>query len=127
MLQQHPLSTMTALSDPVARPGLRLVSFKPMRKGALIGFATVELPIGLKIIDCPVCETRGKTWATPPGRPQLDKNGQPIRDERGRQAYSQILEWRDRRLREAFSDRIVELVRGQHPDAFNNTEQAGGS
>ena len=110
----------TAPSDAAERPGLRLVSFKAVRKGALIGFATVQLPIGLTIIDCPVCETNGKAWATPPGRPQLDRNGQPIRDERGRQTYGQILEWRDRRLREAFSDRIVELVRGQHPDAFNN-------
>ena len=33
------------------RPRMRLVSWKPMAKGSLCGFATVELPIGLKLID----------------------------------------------------------------------------
>jgi hypothetical protein len=32
-------------------PRMRLVSWKPMAKGSLCGFATVELPIGLKLID----------------------------------------------------------------------------
>jgi hypothetical protein len=36
------------------RPCLRLVSWKPLNKGALRVFGTVELPIGLKLIDCPV-------------------------------------------------------------------------
>ena len=33
------------------RPRMRLVSWKPLIKGALRGFATLELPIGLKLID----------------------------------------------------------------------------
>jgi hypothetical protein len=33
------------------RPRMRLVSWKPMAKASLCGFATVELPIGLKLID----------------------------------------------------------------------------
>jgi hypothetical protein len=33
------------------RPRMRLVSRKPMAKGSLCGLATVELPIGLKLID----------------------------------------------------------------------------
>jgi hypothetical protein len=33
------------------RPRMRLVSWKLMAKGSLCGFATVELPIGLKLID----------------------------------------------------------------------------
>jgi hypothetical protein len=109
---------MTALSDTAARPGLRLVSFKAVRKGTLVGFATVELPIGLTIIDCPICFSNGKAWATPPGKLQTDKDGQPIRNERGKLAYSQILEWRNRRLRDAFSERVVELVRKHDPGAL---------
>ncbi len=33
---------------------LRLVSWQPFRKGPLRGFATIELPIGLRIFDVPI-------------------------------------------------------------------------
>jgi hypothetical protein len=36
------------------RPRMRLVSWKPLIKGALRGFLTFELPLDLKPIDCPL-------------------------------------------------------------------------
>jgi hypothetical protein len=105
------------MTDTAPRPGLRLLDFKPLRKGALIGFATVELPIGLEIRDCPVCMSRGKAWAGLPGKPQL-KDDRVIRDERGKLVYSTILDWRERGLRDAFSERVVALVREHDPQAF---------
>jgi hypothetical protein len=36
------------------RPRMRLVGWKPLVKGTLRGFANVELPIGLRLIDCPI-------------------------------------------------------------------------
>jgi hypothetical protein len=62
------------------RPRMRLVAWRPVTKGALRGFATVELPIGLKIHDCPVFTSHGKTWATLPGKPQIDKEGRQKAD-----------------------------------------------
>jgi hypothetical protein len=59
---------MSAAPD---RPRLRLISFKPLTKGALRGFAHVELPSGLRITDCPVLISNGKTWATLPSKPVL--------------------------------------------------------
>jgi hypothetical protein len=38
-------------------------------------FATVELPIGLKLIDCAVFVGTNGAWARPPAKPQLDKDG----------------------------------------------------
>lgn len=119
MLQQHREPAKTAPPDASPRSGLHLVSFKEVRKGSLVGFATVRLPIGLKIVDCPVCVSHGKAWAALPAKPQF-KDGLPIRDERGKLAYSPILEWRDKRLRDAFSERVVALVRQQHPDALDD-------
>ena len=122
MLQQHREPAKAALSDTSPRPGLRLISFKPLRKGSLVGFATVRLPIGLKIVDCPVCVSHGRAWAALPAKPQF-KDGQPIRDERGKLAYSPILEWRDKRLHDAFSERVVAAVRAEYPDVFTDVER----
>lgn len=97
---------------------LRLVSFKPLRRGSLVGFATIELPVGLKIIDCPVLESHGKGWAALPAKAQVDRTGQVIR-QNGKTAYSPVLEWRDKRLHDAFSERVVEIVRAEYPDAFD--------
>jgi hypothetical protein len=54
---------------------MRLVSWKPIANGTLRGFATVELPIGLKLIDCAVFVGTNGAWARPPAKPQLDKDG----------------------------------------------------
>jgi hypothetical protein len=42
------------------RPKMRLVNWKPLEKNSLRGFATVALPLGLKIVDCPVHVSNGK-------------------------------------------------------------------
>jgi hypothetical protein len=54
---------------------MRLVSWKPITQGSLRGFATVELPIGLKLIDCAVFVGTNGAWARPPAKPQLYNNG----------------------------------------------------
>jgi hypothetical protein len=99
------------------RPRLRLVSWKPIDKGSLRGFASVELPSGLKIHDCPVLRSHGKARATLPSKPQLDKEGRQKTGLNGKPAYSPEIEWRTRDLADRFSAAIVDLVRAQYPDA----------
>jgi len=88
---------------------MQLLAWRPLRKNSLRGFATVELPIGLRIIDAPVLETNGRRWATLPSKPQLE-DGRHRCDDSGKLAYSPGLEWHSKLLRDAFSDRVVELV-----------------
>jgi hypothetical protein len=102
-----------------SRPRLRLLSFKAIVKGSLRGFASVELPIGLRIADVPVCISNGKAWATLSSKPQIDSEGRHRRDVNGKPAYTAILEWRDKALRDRFSSAVVELVRAQYPGALD--------
>jgi hypothetical protein len=95
---------------------MKLVGWKPIRKGDLVGFATVMLPIGLKVVDCPVLVSRGKAWATLPSKPLLDKDGRVKTDADGRPAYSPVIEWRDRALADRFSATLVALVRAEHAE-----------
>jgi hypothetical protein len=85
-------------------PRMRLVSFKPMVKGSLRGLATVQLPNGLRITECPVLTSNGKAWETFP----ID----------GKKQYTSILAWPDRETADRWSLAVVELVRAKHPGAL---------
>jgi len=61
-------------------PRMTLETFKALRKGALVGFATVRLPNGLLIGDCPICTSHGKTWASLPSKPILDRDGRHVEE-----------------------------------------------
>jgi hypothetical protein len=98
---------------------MRLLSFRPFVKGSLRGFATVELPMGLRILDLPVLVGRNGPWVNMPAKPQVDRDGgQQKRDVNGKLAYVAILEWRDRDLANRFSNAVIDLVRAAHPDAL---------
>jgi hypothetical protein len=95
---------------------MRLLSWKAVRKGDLVGFATVMLPIGLKVVDCPVLVSHGKVWAALPSKPQVDKDGRQRIGADGKPAYAVILEWRSRELADGFSAAVVALVRAEHAE-----------
>jgi hypothetical protein len=100
---------------------MRLVAWRPLTKGALRGFATVELPIGLTISDCPVLISHGKTWASMPAKPILDRDGRQKADANGKASYASILSWRDRDLADRWSAAVVDLVRAEYPDAIDGS------
>jgi hypothetical protein len=105
---------------PAQRPRtIALLAWRPMVKGALRGFATVELPIGLKLLDCPVYVGKSGAFATLPSKPQIDKEGRQKTDANGKPLYVAILDWRSRELRDRFSNAVVEAIRQRHPGALD--------
>jgi hypothetical protein len=97
---------------------LRLIAWRPMVKGSLRGFASVELlPTGLQIIDCPVHVSNGRPWAGLPSKAQIADGRQRI-DARGKALYTAVLQWRDPELRDRFSGAVVALIRRHHPGAL---------
>jgi hypothetical protein len=104
-----------------SRPTMRLLNWKPLVRNSLRGFVDIELPIGLVIYEIPVLTSHGKRWASLPSKPVLDRDGKHV-ETNGKKQYVPILEWRSRELSDAFSTRIVELVRATHPDAFDGGE-----
>ena len=109
---------MTAPMAAEARRGLRLVSFKPLKKGGLLGFVSIEiLAIGMTVVDCPVQKTAGRIWVALPAKPVLGQDGHQV-EVGGKKQYAAILKWRDRARSDRFSDRVVQLVREQYPEAL---------
>jgi hypothetical protein len=105
---------------------MRLISFKPVQKGALIGFANIELPNSLRIDGCVVMCSNNKYWASFPAKPVLDAEGRQVVID-GKKQYAAIIQWPDRETSTRFSDALVALVREAHPEAFSGAvrEQPG--
>jgi hypothetical protein len=102
---------------------LELLEFRSLIKGALVGFASVSLPIGLEISDIPVLVSHGKAWASMPSKPQLGQDGMPRRGADNKILYSPILRWRNADLKNRFSDAVVALVREKHPNALAGSDR----
>jgi hypothetical protein len=100
---------------------MRLVGWKSLVKGSLRGYATVELPIGLKIHDVPVLIGPNGPWASLPSKPQIDKDGRHKTDANSRAAYSPVLEWRDRTLADP-SAAVVALVHAEYAGDLDEGE-----
>jgi hypothetical protein len=96
------------------RPHMRLVSFKPIAKGGLLGLATVELPSGLKLIDCAILRGQNGTWAALPSRPILDNAGRHAKPS-GKGQYTPAAAWRDRDLQNRWSDSVIALIEARYP------------
>lgn len=112
-------------SDTTPRPGapprrMVLRKWKPIRKGSLIGFASISLANGLEIDDIPVLINGGKAWATLPARPVISSDGRVAKlPGSSKTQYVSFLRWRDRALSTAFSERVVALVLDRHPDVLD--------
>jgi hypothetical protein len=110
------------------RPGMWLEKWTPHRKNALRGFADVRLRNGLVISSCSVWFAHGRAWATLPSKPQIGRDGLPIKID-GRLQYTKIIQWGDRTTANRFSETVVALVRERDPSAFAEedtvTDQTG--
>ena len=108
-----------ATGDSNNRPGLHLLTFRPVNKGTLRGFAAVKLRNGLVINDIVVGEANGKTWALLPSKAMVDRDGNLLRDAGGRPRYCPVIEWGTSAQRDEFSRRVTALVHRAYPEAFD--------
>ena len=103
------------------RPHTRLLSFVERRQGALRGFASIELPSGLRLHDVAIFVGGKGPWAALPSKPVLDRDRRQKLAVDGKPAFAPVAEWRDRRLAEGFSTAVVQLVRAANPGVFDDT------
>jgi hypothetical protein len=97
---------------------MRLIGFKAVEGGgALRGFASIELPSGLQVQDCPILVGQNGPWAALPSKPVLDRDGRHV-ETNGKRQYAALLKWRDRDLTNRWSAAVIELVRAAHPEAL---------
>jgi hypothetical protein len=108
--------------SPPAKPKMRIISGKKVVKGTLRFVCKIGLPFGggeLEIADVMVFCSDGERWANLPSKPILDQDGVHKTDANGKKAYAPFLAWSSKELRDRFSAAVVELVRGQYPEALD--------
>ncbi len=98
--------------------GIQIRDWRPMRKGALLGFAKVELPSGMILADCTVMLGDRGAWVSPPSKPMLDRGGVAMKDSNGRVRYTPLVEFTSKEIRQRFSDAVVDGLRAAHPEAI---------
>lgn len=102
------------MSETKAMP-VALLGWKAMRKNTLRGFAKVRVGRALILHDVGVHCSEGKRWASPASKPQVDKDGNAMRDDKGKIKYVPIVEWLDRDARDAFFEGVIAAVEAAHP------------
>jgi hypothetical protein len=120
MMQAPDVATAVGYGDKPPPRRVRVIRWTPKPKGALLGFCTVELlPLGLRIIDCPVLVSHGRAWCALPAKIQVDNTGRQRTDAAGKPLYSAVLQWRNREISDGFSSAVISAIRRAHPDALD--------
>jgi hypothetical protein len=100
---------------------VQIESFKPLRSNTLFGFADVVVPeLRLRIHELTVHESHGKRWVGLPGKPMINRDGEVLRNDRGKPAYTPVIEFTERTTRDAFSARVIEALLALYPNAFSD-------
>lgn len=112
-------ATAFGFGDRPPPPRMRLISFRPITKGSLRGFANIDWPAaGLVLKDVSVHVSHGKARAGLPAAPVIDGDGRHHIIE-GKKQYRPVIEWKDRDRGDCFSQAVVELVRAKHPGVLD--------
>jgi hypothetical protein len=104
-----------AFPAPVQTPSkltVAVLDWKSLERNTLRGFANVVVKeLQLVIRDVAIHERDGKRWVQLPGKPQIDRDGNTIRDPAiGRIKYVPVLEFGSRRVADAFGQRVLEAL-----------------
>jgi hypothetical protein len=99
--------------------------FTPRHSNTLRGFATIVIPeLHLKIHDIGVHEKGDARWCSLPGKPQIGRDGIVRKGENGKPLYTPIVEFTDKKVRDAFSTRVIAALLEFAPSAFDAEEAA---
>jgi hypothetical protein len=96
----------------------RILGFRPMQAGALIGFADVALPSGMVLHRCSIFVKDDTVWASPPSKQVVGRDGTIQRTADGKNRYEPTVSFTDRWTQERWSAAVVEALRTQHPEAL---------
>ena len=110
------------MSVPADCPGLALLDWKEIRKGALAGVAAIRLPNGLTINKVMVFIQGSRTWVSLPSEPMVNRDGMVMTDAAGKRRYAPLMSWPDKTTADKFSAAVVAAVKARHPDAFDASE-----
>ena len=97
---------------------VKILDWRPLKKNSLLGFAKIELPSGMVLLDVTILTGERGPWASPPSKPMIDREGAALKDAAGKLRYSPIIEFASREIRDRWSTAVIEAMREAHPEVF---------
>jgi hypothetical protein len=95
-----------------------ILTWRPLVRNTLRGFATIRLGSALKINDVAIHRhANGKCWASFPSKPVLLPDGTAKIGDNGKTMYVPILEWDSKASADRFSESVIGAVELGHPGA----------
>ena len=88
------------------------LTFKPLARGSMLGFADLQMPSGLILKGCSLLESNGRRWVNPPGRPQLDADRKAMLDDAGKIIYAVSIDFSTKAIRSRWSAEAVAAIDG---------------
>jgi hypothetical protein len=90
---------------------IEILEWRECKHNTLQGFAKIRVDEWELCLDGVAIHTKeGKSWASLPSRPQLDRDGAAMRGDDGKVRYFPILEFDDKAASFKFSDAVIEAV-----------------
>ena len=85
---------------------------------SLRGFATVEMASGLVIHDVSIHQRDGSTWASPPAKPMLGRDGTQMRGKDGKALWAPIISFAAKATRDRWSAQVIAALHVAHPEVM---------
>jgi DNA-binding cell septation regulator SpoVG len=98
---------------------IKILEWRALPKNSLRGFVKIEMPSGMILSDVAVMVGERGSWASPPAKPMIGRDGAPLKDSAGKARYSPIVEFVSKDVRDRFSAAVIEALRAAHPDALS--------
>jgi hypothetical protein len=104
---------------------IRCNDFRTLHRNTLCGFAVVTIAeLKLTVRDVAIHQKADSRWAQLPAKPQV-KDGALIKDaSTGKIAYTPVMEFTNKAVRDAFSAAVIAAVLEFAPDAFDERTAA---
>jgi hypothetical protein len=99
---------------------VRCDDFRALRRNTLCGFAVVTVAeLKLTVRDVAIHQKGDSRWAQLPAKPQV-KDGALVKDaSTGKIAYTPVMEFTNKAVRDAFSAAVITAVLDYAPAAFD--------
>jgi DNA-binding cell septation regulator SpoVG len=97
----------------------KLLKWTSYPSGAMLGFASVQLPSGMIVHDLRPMRGKNGHWVALPSQKQIDRDGRPRTDANGKEIWRALIEFCDRDTANKFRDQIIDLIKRAHPEALD--------
>jgi hypothetical protein len=107
-------------ATPVADQPMRASEFVARQSGSLRGFAMLQLPSGIIFIGVAFHVREGRTWAMPPSKPRLGRDGAQMVGADQKKAWDPIIGFASKPIRDRWSAEAVAALLAAYPNALDS-------